>query len=79
MENTQEYPIHPVAFLSPDRTPEEQALLEESISQLGQAVPITRWRGQIVDGRHRLYACQKLGIEPRFEDLPDDDADVWGT
>ena len=77
MENTQEYPIHPLAFLSPDRTPEEQALLVESISQLGQVVPITRWRGQIVDGRHRLYACQKLGIEPRFEHLPDD-ADVLG-
>ena len=77
MENTQEYPIHPLAFLSPDRTPEEQALLEESISQLGQVDLITRWRKQIVDGRHRLYACQKLGIEPEFEDLPDD-ADVLG-
>ena len=77
MENTQEYPIHPLAFLSPDRTPEEQALLVESISQLGQVDLITRWRKQIVDGRHRLYACQKLGIEPEFEDLPDD-ADVLG-
>ncbi len=62
MENTQEYSIHPLALLSPDRTPEEQAVLVESISELDQLVPITRWGNQIVDGRHRLHACNELGL-----------------
>ena len=72
MEDGQEYPIHPVALLSPDKSPEEQALLEEDIAEQGQLVPIPRWHLQIIDGRHRLYACLKLGIEPRFEEIPED-------
>ncbi len=74
MPNPDEYPIHPLAYLSRDRTIEEQAELVEDIKAHGQLVPILRWRGQIIDGRHRLAACLGAGIEPWFEDV-DDDAD----
>ncbi len=67
----QEYPIHSVAFLSPDKTTEEQAQLVEDIGLHGQLVSILRWRGQVIDGRHRLAACLEIGVEPRFEDVDD--------
>ena len=39
---------------------------------MGLQEPISVWRGQIVDGRHRLRACRETGVPPRFEHLPDD-------
>ena len=33
---------------------------------------ITLWRGTVIDGAHRLRACLRLGIEPRFSSLPGD-------
>ena len=74
MNIPEEYPIHPLAHLSRDRTAEEQAELVEDIRTHGLLVPILRFRGQVLDGRHRLAACLEAGLKPRFEDL-DDDAD----
>ena len=74
MNIPEEYRIHPLACLSRDRTAEEQAELVEGIRTHGQLVPILRWQGQILDGRHRLAACLEANIGPRFEDV-DDDAD----
>lgn len=71
MATPREYPIHPLARLTPRKTPEEQDKLKEDIKHHGLLVPIIRWRGQVIDGRHRLAACLKVDIEPRFEDLPD--------
>ncbi len=68
----EEYPIHPVAFLSPDKTADEQAQLVEDIKEHRQLVPIVRWRGWVIDGRHRLAACLEAGVAPRFEDVDDD-------
>ena len=74
MTISEEYPIHPLAYLSRDRTAEEQAELVEGIRIHGQLVAILRLRREVIDGRHRLAACLEVGVEPRFEDL-DDDAD----
>ena len=67
-----EHPIHWVANLSPDKNAEEQAKLTEDIKLRGQMVPIIRWRGQIIDGRHRLAACLEAGVQPRFYDIAED-------
>ena len=78
MQIPEEYPIHPLAYLSRDREPEEQAELVEDIRTHGQLVPIMRLGREVIDGRHRLAACLEVGVEPRFEDL-DDDADPGET
>ena len=38
--------------------------LKASIQRNGQQEPIVVWNDRIMDGRHRLKACQELGIEP---------------
>jgi ParB-like chromosome segregation protein Spo0J len=46
--------------------------LVRSIEEIGQLEPIVVFEGQVLDGRHRLRACEQLGIEPNtvlFEDL----------
>ena len=47
--------------------------LVTSISQHGLRRPIIVWRGEIIDGVHRLMACLQLGIDPTYHHLPDDD------
>ena len=68
------YPISDYAFWVRPMTDEQFSDLVEDILKNGLLLPITRWRGEIIDGTHRLLACLEAGIEPRFEDL-DDDAD----
>jgi ParB family chromosome partitioning protein len=36
--------------------------------------PVVRYQGKILDGRNRLLACERAGVEPRFEDFEGDDA-----
>jgi hypothetical protein len=52
---------------------DEYARLEGDIKARGQQHPITVYREQILDGRHRYRACQALGIEPQFEPFIGDD------
>lgn len=59
-------PPHELATLFPAMTPEEFAALKGDIVENGQIDPITTSGGMILDGVHRLRACQELGIEPRF-------------
>src|SRR6056297_2270115 len=70
------YPIHPAVEITPPLTAEEYAEMVESIREHGQRDPITVCQGFIVDGRHRLRACQELGIEPKYI-TRDDIQDVW--
>ena len=68
----QEHPFNDLVHVFPVMTRDEFAALVASIRQRGLLDPITLWRGQIVDGRHRFLACIKAGAPPRFEHLPDD-------
>ena len=56
----------------PDKPEPEYGALKKSIKRLGLLDPILMWRGTVVDGYHRLRACLELGVEPRFDVLPDD-------
>ena len=68
------YPISELVFWVRPMTNDEFLNLVLDIRENGLLDPITRWKGEIIDGMHRLLACLEAGIKPRFEDL-DDDAD----
>ena len=76
MDEHQKYPISYLAYLFPDLTEAEFERLVKSIQANGLRVPITVWRGEIIDGRHRYAACIRAGVEPRFEYLDDDEDPV---
>ncbi len=62
------YAIHPRADIIPAMSePEYQALLAD-IKAHGLRDPITLYSGKVLDGRHRLRACEEAGIEPRFDE-----------
>ena len=64
--------VSPLAGIFPPMTEDEYSWLEESIRETGLLEAITLWRGTVIDGFHRLRACLRLGVEPRFSSLPDD-------
>lgn len=55
---------HPLASLLPDMTSSEFDGLLEDIRENGQQVAVTLYEGKVLDGRHRVRACEQLGIEP---------------
>jgi anti-sigma28 factor (negative regulator of flagellin synthesis) len=61
--------IHQYAELFPMMTAAELEALAADIAENGLLHPIVLWRGAILDGRNRLLACEKAGVEPRFEEL----------
>ena len=76
MDEHQKYPISYLAYLFPDMTEAQFERLVKSIQANGLRVPITVWRGEIIDGRHRYAACLRAGVKPRFEYLDDDEDPV---
>jgi ParB-like chromosome segregation protein Spo0J len=58
--------IHEAANLFPPMSDAEFAALRESIRVDGQTDPIWTWQGKVIDGRHRLRACNELNIEPKM-------------
>jgi ParB-like chromosome segregation protein Spo0J len=44
----------------------ELQALAEDLRQQGQLHPVVMYRGQVLDGRNRLVACEIAGVEPRF-------------
>jgi ParB-like chromosome segregation protein Spo0J len=66
--------IHPVVNIFPPMAPAEFAELKKDIQAHGQQHPIVVWRNQLIDGRHRLQACNELEVDPDIIEL-DDDAD----
>ncbi len=65
-------PVHPAADIFPM---EESTIssLAEDIRKHGQQVPLDIWKGQLLDGRRRLRACEIAGISPRMRDVETDD------
>jgi hypothetical protein len=65
-----EIPIHPLAELFAMWSSEALDDLASDIKQNGQRLPILLdHEGRLVDGRNRLAACKRAGVEPRFEYL----------
>ena len=65
------YPISFLALAFPPLSPARYARLLASIRAHGLRRPIVVWRGQVIDGLHRLKACVEAGVEPRYEVLDD--------
>jgi ParB-like chromosome segregation protein Spo0J len=62
--NTLDIPLHAVTALFPDMSESEFEELKRDIEQHNLREPIVTYRGQVIDGRHRLRACCELGIMP---------------
>ena len=71
--------FHPANEVMPKQNPETYLGLLEDIMKRGQLIPILRYKGQVLDGRHRLRACRDLGIKPIFEDIPYDTPEQQAT
>lgn len=65
---------HPYADLFPMMTGTELEALAADIEENGLRNPIVLYGGQILDGRNRLQACEKAGVEPDFSEFDGDDA-----
>ena len=63
--------VHPCDHCPP-MSPDDFEDRKANIRAHGLLVPIKRLGGELLDGRHRPCACEELGVEPAFEDLPDD-------
>jgi hypothetical protein len=66
--------FHPAAEFLRRMNEAEFEDLVARIKARGQRVPIVRYGGLILDGRHRYMACRRLRIEPRFEDYEGDES-----
>lgn len=64
---------HPLADLIPPMTDGEYQNLKENIAENGQLDPIMLFEGKVLDGRHRLRACEELGIQPKTRDYDGSD------
>lgn len=62
----QKYKSHPIADRLPEMTEDEFSVLKDSISRDGLLHPIILYDSKILDGRHRLRACEELRITPQF-------------
>ncbi len=58
-------PIHPLCDLFPPMGDKQFDTLTADIGTNGLLNPVVVYEGQVVDGRHRLLACRKAGVEPR--------------
>ena len=67
-----EYPISTLASIFPPMLDEDFNKLVDSIKENGLLEPVTVWRGEIIDGKHRYKACKEASVECRFVELEDD-------
>jgi hypothetical protein len=68
MKNNQ-YKIHSLANLVPMATELELQALIQDIQENGQREDALLYKGEIVDGRNRQIACQKLGIDLKVREI----------
>ena len=76
LDRNTELKIHPAAELFPPMTEAEFLGLKQDIREHGQREAIVVWKGDLIDGRHRLRACRELDIEPEIAELMDE-TDPW--
>jgi hypothetical protein len=66
--------VHPAAAIFPMMTEDELNELAQDIKTNGQRFPIMRDHdGLLIDGRNRLEACNRAGVEPQFATLNGED------
>jgi len=65
--------VHPAANLLPELPESEFADLKADIAARGLREAILRKEGLIIDGRHKLKACEQLSIEPFFQEYAGSD------
>jgi hypothetical protein len=68
MKNNQ-YKIHSLANLVPMATELELQALIQDIQENGQREDALLYKGEIVDGRNRQKACQKLGMDLKVREI----------
>jgi N6-adenosine-specific RNA methylase IME4 len=73
LERWQRVIIHPAAELFPRLADVELEALAADVRANGLRLPIVTYRGQVLDGRNRLRACELAGVAPRFEEYAGDD------
>ena len=76
--------IHPAAEMLPLLPGPELETLAQSIRAHGLKHPIVLLDGAVIDGRNRLLACERAGVEPRFVDWTPANGEspwdyVWST
>ena len=59
----EELTLHKLANEHPKMTDSEFQRLKESILEIGQLEPVLVYKEKIVDGRHRFWAIQSLGLD----------------
>lgn len=74
---TSSHSLHPAAEVFPVMDEAAFAALVADIAAHGQREPILILDGQVIDGRHRLRACEQLGIEPVIREVSADDGDPF--
>lgn len=67
---------HPLASIWPLMSDAELDRLAEDIKEHGQRLPIIRVDGMILDGRNRWLACERAGLGPWVQDIPNDEIEV---
>lgn len=63
------YDVHEAADIFPLMKGDDFNALVEDIREQEQLEAICLYGGKVLDGRNRLRACEKLGIEPVVEDI----------
>lgn len=65
------YEVHEAAALFPMIGADELAELAADIREQGLLNPIVLFDGKVLDGRNRLAACERAGVEPSFTEWRD--------
>lgn len=71
------YTVSEISARSPDMSDTDFDAFVEDIRTNGQLVPIWVRGSEVIDGRKRLAACQRVGVEPRVVNIdPAQDAEA---
>ncbi len=69
----QAWTVHPVAQIFPPMSAAEFSALKADIEEHGVREPLWTYGGQVIDGRHRLRACEELSLDPPVRAYAGDD------